>query len=482
MFLWTSLTLMVCIIYLAGASDDTEARKWLQTPMPKESMFEGFPVPTNSKRWKIAAERAAKGTHVLLFKVAKDFRMFEEGIERDFNYETEFFCWLRSLADVELGYSGFRQIKSFLHKRYHSSGISPMHSFEKTDKFGVAATDGAPDPASRSTAKITTTTTAATATVTGATVTNTKAHTPAAANAGHEHWDWVASTFEHALHGDITHIKHAVAHKERGTTKIPLILMGSIVVPVNHNTDYRAGVVELAAEYNASKGVHIQSWYSGLEGPDFDPFSPSRLVDLYSKEGRPRKTLFAEKVVLMGAMNENWGWMSSWFPNRTAAWGVRFSDSAHPLKSAWPLEEIRPLLDDPNVEAIIVNGHTNVSHPKVVSMPLGLPDSSLGIFAHNRAVLNDSSAVPKDRSLFYAGSDFGIRPYIFDCIYDHLSREPGMNMSRFLRLIPLGKKVHIPNPTPISISISNSNSSSNSNRTPTPDLTLRCRARTTSTN
>ena len=55
--------------------------------MPSESLFRGYDAPIDKERWHIAAHRAAKGTQVLLKKVAAKFDGFHDGVERDFFYE-----------------------------------------------------------------------------------------------------------------------------------------------------------------------------------------------------------------------------------------------------------------------------------------------------------------------------------------------------------------------------------------------------------
>ena len=54
-----------------------------------------------------------------------------------------------------------------------------------------------------------------------------------------------------------------------------------------------------------------------------------------------------------------------------SAWGFGFS---HDLRtsSLSPLQQLRPLLDDPNLVMLFVNQHHNVSHPKVISIPRGV--------------------------------------------------------------------------------------------------------------
>jgi hypothetical protein len=70
---------------------------------------------------------------------------------------------------------------------------------------------------------------------------------------------------------------------------------------------------------------------------------------------------FPRKIIGIGFMDENWGWLSTHILNRTCAWSFGItSDCRH--SSVSQLEQMRPLLDDPNLVMLLVNQHHNVRH------------------------------------------------------------------------------------------------------------------------
>jgi len=67
-----------------------------------------------------------------------------------------------------------------------------------------------------------------------------------------------------------------------------------------------------------------------------------------------------KKMIGIGLMNENWGWLSTHYLNRTATWGFGLTEDlrySHESSN----EQIKPFLDDPNLVMILVNQHHNVS-------------------------------------------------------------------------------------------------------------------------
>ena len=97
--------------------------------------------------------------------------------------------------------------------------------------------------------------------------------------------------------------------------------------------------------------------------------------------------------------NENWGLLSTNFPNRTAGWGKCCTDKA-----------LFDFLEDKNLLALIVNQHTNISHPKIVVLPRGLPLQ----WDHTDRLAWDSQRyilknVKRDRLLFASASNWGQR-------------------------------------------------------------------------
>ena len=67
-----------------------------------------------------------------------------------------------------------------------------------------------------------------------------------------------------------------------------------------------------------------------------------------------------ERFILVSILNENWGFLSSTFPNRTASWG-KVDTKKFPT--------LLKFLDDPRLVMLVVNQHSNISHPKIITLP-----------------------------------------------------------------------------------------------------------------
>jgi hypothetical protein len=180
---------------------------------------------------------------------------------------------------------------------------------------------------------------------------------------------------------------------------------------------------------------------------DWKAYGPENFIDF--------KGSFPRKTVVIGAMDENWGWLSTNFLNRsgnalrlifiiprTVSWGEHFS---HEQRGRSPTEALKNLFDDPNVLFLVTNQHNNVSHPKVVSMPLGVtapgmvynlgqrilngakghqadPGDNEGLGDHGTPRYSaleviDVRTLRKTLLLINGGSDYGARPAIRECVH-----------------------------------------------------------------
>ena len=87
---------------------------------------------------------------------------------------------------------------------------------------------------------------------------------------------------------------------------------------------------------------------------------------------------------------------------------------------------VQAFLDDPNVLMMIVNGHNNISHPKLVSMPLG-PTNPQSCYNVEEKVIAANAAgenrYRKRNLLLTAGSNFRFRPAIRQCVSDTMGSE-----------------------------------------------------------
>jgi len=67
--------------------------------------------------------------------------------------------------------------------------------------------------------------------------------------------------------------------------------------------------------------------------------------------------------IAMCSLNENWGILSSHFPNRTAAWGSCCYKKKDQLTHEF--------LNHDKTIMMIINQHSNLSHPKVLTLLQG---------------------------------------------------------------------------------------------------------------
>lgn len=116
------------------------------------------------------------------------------------------------------------------------------------------------------------------------------------------------------------------------------------------------------------------------------------------------------------ALNENWGFLSTNFPNRTAGWG-RCCDT--------PRDKIvYDFLNHEKTLLLVTNQHANVSHPKLMIWPRGIPVTwgttrmmiwdTMRKVSHHNAI--DSKQNRKEILFFAASSTWGPRPQILRCI------------------------------------------------------------------
>jgi hypothetical protein len=74
----------------------------------------------------------------------------------------------------------------------------------------------------------------------------------------------------------------------------------------------------------------------------------------------------------IGDLDENWGWLSTHFLNRTTSW--RFSSGKNVDSRGMPrngqLEDVKLFLDHEKLLMMVVNQHSNISHPKIITIPL----------------------------------------------------------------------------------------------------------------
>jgi hypothetical protein len=113
--------------------------------------------------------------------------------------------------------------------------------------------------------------------------------------------------------------------------------------------------------------------------------------------------------ILISVFNENWGMFSTLFPNRTVEWT--------PCCGKVETQRLQQMLSNDKLLLWFVNQHSNFTHPKIISLPRGLPIHEGG---RNRQRIWDTmrlqSTEQKTSLLFTASSNWKFRPRIKGCI------------------------------------------------------------------
>lgn len=135
------------------------------------------------------------------------------------------------------------------------------------------------------------------------------------------------------------------------------------------------------------------------------------------------KHLIDTPFIVLHAGNENWGLFSTEFPNRTVNWGTCCEDY-------YP--DLQKFLDHPMTLAVLVNQHHNLTHPKLISLPRGMPTYT----THRNKYLFDIMRVhemdtTKDTLMFASNSNWKHRPYVSQCIADKFKNENSTHINAY---------------------------------------------------
>ena len=80
------------------------------------------------------------------------------------------------------------------------------------------------------------------------------------------------------------------------------------------------------------------------------------------------KHMIDTPFIAISVLNENWGFLSTVFPGRTANWSICRCEKLPRVKKL-----LKDFLDDEKTLMLIVSQHHNQSHPKILTLPRGLP-------------------------------------------------------------------------------------------------------------
>lgn len=195
-----------------------------------------------------------------------------------------------------------------------------------------------------------------------------------------------------------------------GKLKYPWELEGKMVIPQPY--DFHA----------ANRSAIVSIGYTAYTRDSQTYFSGNRVggafIDRnkffqYWKDVRDKIDL---PFISICTLNENWGMLSTMFPNRTAGWGRCCDQSKDKI--------VHEFLDHPKTLMLVTNQHVNVSHPKLMIMPRGIPLT----WGFTRKIIWDAMRnvlrhKPKQKLLFAAASNWGPRPQILRCISEKVPAE-----------------------------------------------------------
>jgi hypothetical protein len=120
--------------------------------------------------------------------------------------------------------------------------------------------------------------------------------------------------------------------------------------------------------------------------------------------------------ILMHSSNENWGLFSTIFPNRSVDWGKCCN-----TKETYFINEI---LNHNSTLLWLVNQHHNLTHPKLLTLPRGIPTFNANrkqfIWDTMRTLLQEER---KSSLVFSASSGWGPRPRILACVKEKFNNE-----------------------------------------------------------
>jgi hypothetical protein len=177
-----------------------------------------------------------------------------------------------------------------------------------------------------------------------------------------------------------------------------------IPLPYKMDTLRRAPVVKLG--YNAFSREGQVGFFEGPLVGDAN-MHWEQFFDHWKKVKDRIETPF----IALHSFNENWGLLSTYFPNRTVDWGSQQFAMGSPERN-----QLSEFLDHNKTLLLMVGQHSNITHPKLVTLPRGLPIGH----AHLARTLWDTmhflSKRNKTALVFTASSNWGHRPLIVACV------------------------------------------------------------------
>lgn len=198
------------------------------------------------------------------------------------------------------------------------------------------------------------------------------------------------------------------------------------IPPVYHAERYQRAPIIMAGYQLFDRPDKGTPYFQGKKGDKEVIVGRHHLLSNYQKH---RQNIH-HPFILMHIANENWGLFSMLFPNRTIDWAQCCTPNE--------VSQIYKLLNDDKLLLFLVNQHHNFTHPKLLSVPRGLP-----IYDENakRMIWDYMRSTPQKTSFFFtASSNWRYRPQIKKCIAQKFENKVTENEKfQFVSYGPSGK-------------------------------------------
>jgi len=374
-----------------------EAR-WCNVPPPAKSHFGFDDAPSDLKRWKAAQILASSGEQVLLKRIIKHFPHPFDYLDGDRSFRG-----LQKLVDV------FVDSKTGLQPLLPAAGNDPaLWSHIRRLQHSDEAAEAIDLPVSVSMANTRTHARKQKQKAIDQVLIDAQVNTAGCRRLQEEdggvgEGEDLMKEKEVPLRKD----KDIKASDPTETTKA-LHVDGKQIVPLPYNfrVSNRAPVVEMG--YTAFD-KNLNTYFSGN-------FAGGNFVkkEWFFDRWHEIKNKLDYQFITMCSLNENWGVLSTNFPNRTAGWGSCCNKPSD--------KKLHDFLAHDKTLMFIINQHSNLSHPKLMTLPRGLPmqweHTARVVWDTQRHILNN---VKKTKLLFAAASSWGKRPQMLRCISDKMA-------------------------------------------------------------
>lgn len=369
--------------------DDPE---WCSIPAPSVSYFR-FDPPTDPKRWRMAQIQAARGDHVLLEEVMKVFPNHFDFLDGDIAFR-KLHLMMDMFVDenrdlTPLTTASKKQQKPNKVEKKSFSAASKRHNKQKKP---LSITEKAVPE------------------------TDDEERVIALQIAGKQDALLQEQRRQQQLSAESSISRRRLQERPKlvnGKLQYSWEVEGRYVVPEPHDFRrfHRAPIVSVGyTAFLRDNQAHFMGNRIGGAFPD---------RHIFFKHWRKALQRLDTPFLAVCALNENWGMLSTNFPNRTAGWGNCCDKN--------PRDRIvYDFLNHEKTLLLVTNQHTNVSHPKLLILPRGMPIGwgwtrvliwdTMRLLLNAPPLENAGAGLQKNTLLFATGSSWGPRPQILRCI------------------------------------------------------------------